>query len=68
MKSAQTAMKLLFIDHEMHRMRGVRDAARISPFIKNLKPCRPGLGDHLKIALEYPLYLAEGAWWRLRHG
>ena len=51
-----------------HRARWMRDAARIAPFIAGLAPCRPSLGARLKIALEYPFYLAEGAWRRLRHG
>ena len=51
-----------------HRARWVEDAAKIVPFIENLAPCRPGIAARTKIALEYPLYLVEGAWWRLRHG
>ena len=51
-----------------HRARWVEDAAKIVPFIANLAPCRPGIAARAKIALEYPLYLAEGAWWRLWHG
>ena len=50
-----------------HRARWVEDRAKIVPFIANLAPCRPGIATRAKIALEYPLYLAEGAWWRLRH-
>lgn len=51
-----------------HRARWVEDAAKIVPFIAGQAPCRPGWAARLKIALEYPLYLAEGAWWRARHG
>lgn len=51
-----------------HRARWVEDEAKIVPFIVGQRPCRPGLVARAKIALEYPLYLAEGAWWRLRHG
>lgn len=51
-----------------HRARWVEDAAKIVPFVQSLAPCRPGLAARAKIALEYPLYLAEGALWRLRHG
>ena len=51
-----------------HRARWVEDAAKIVPFVQSLAPCRPGLAARAKIALEYSLYLAEGAWWRLRHG
>lgn len=51
-----------------HRARWVEDVAKIVPFIVGQRPCRPGLVVRAKIALEYPLYLAEGAWWRLRHG
>ena len=29
--------------------------------------CRPGWSARLKLILSYPLYLAEGALWRLRH-
>ena len=50
-----------------HRARWVEDAAKIVPFVQSLAPCRPGLAARAKIALEYPLYLAEGALWRLRH-
>ena len=51
-----------------HRARWVEDAAKIVPFVQSLAPCRPGLAVRAKIALGYPLYLAEGALWRLRHG
>ena len=51
-----------------HRARWVEDRAKIVPFIARQRPCRPGLVAWAKIALEYPLYLVEGAWWRSRHG
>lgn len=51
-----------------HWARWMRDKAQIVPFLAGQMPCRPSFGARLKIALEYPLYLAEGAWWRLRHG
>ncbi len=51
-----------------HRARWVEDAAKIAPFVAGQAPCRPGPLVRAKIALEYPLYLVEGAWWRLRHG
>ncbi len=51
-----------------HRARWAADAEKVAPFVASLKPCRPSPLRRLAIALEYPLYLAEGALWRLRHG
>ena len=44
-----------------HWARWRDDAQKIAPFIAALPPCRPSWRQRLKIALEYPLYLAEGA-------
>ncbi len=51
-----------------HEARWVEDRTKVAPFVASQVPCRPGFGARLKIALDYPLYLAEGAWWRWRHG
>ena len=51
-----------------HEARWVEDRTKIAPFIASQSPCRPRLAARLKIALDYPLYLAEGARERLRHG
>ena len=62
--------RLLFIDHVLHR---TTQSSRFfvdllsAPFVASLPPCRPSWAQRLEIALEYPLYLAEGAFERVRH-
>jgi len=51
-----------------HEARWAEDREKIAPFVAGQAPCRPGFKARLKIALDYPLYLAEGARERLRHG
>ena len=43
------------------RARWVEAANGVLAFVESLPPCRPSPADRLKIALSYPLYLAEGA-------
>ena len=53
---------------ERYRARWVEDREKIVPFVAGQAPCRPGLGARLTIALEYPLFIAEGARERLCRG
>lgn len=50
------------------RERWLADAEKVNDFIAEQTQCRPGWRARLNLALSYPLYLAEGALWRLRHG
>ena len=50
-----------------YRARWLADAAQINGFMQGQRVCRPGWSARLKLILSYPLYLAEGALWRLRH-
>jgi hypothetical protein len=43
------------------RTRWMAAANGVPAFVESLSPCRPSHADRLKIALSYPLYLAEGA-------
>lgn len=48
------------------RARWCEDAAKINPFIAAQPVCRPDFAARVKLALSYPIYLAEGALFRLR--
>lgn len=43
------------------------DEEKINDFVAAQKPCRPSLTRRLLIMAAFPLYLAEGLIWRIRH-
>jgi len=42
------------------RVRWMAESKSVSAFVESLPPCRPSLANRLKMALSYPLYIAEG--------
>lgn len=42
------------------RARWTAESKSISAYIESLSPCRPSFANRLKMALSYPLYIAEG--------
>ena len=42
------------------RTRWMTESNSVSAFVESLPPCRPSLVNRLKMALSYPLYIAEG--------
>lgn len=49
------------------RERWMRDSVTIEAFLSKVLPCNPGFLSRLKIEAAYPLYLIEGAFFRVRH-
>ena len=43
------------------------DSTRIVSFIFAQQPCRPSFFNRAKMLLSFPLFIVEGAWWRLCH-
>lgn len=53
---------------EDFRYRWLVDLEKINDFISSQPICRPSFTNRLKLFLSYPLYFAEGAVYRMRHG
>lgn len=48
------------------RVRWLADADKINTFISEQKPCRPSFANRIKLTASYPLFVAEGAWHRIK--
>ena len=51
---------------EKFRAQWLADREKINDFIAEQKPCRPSLANKVKLAISYPLFLAEGGWHKIR--